>query len=169
MKAFFDAFFRPVYAHVLRMVGDVSQAEDLTQEVFVQIHAKVELYDAERDPLPWVFTIATNIIRSHWRHVGVRESKRTDDVPGEALADESATPIEAVGDDEARSRVATAVSRLPEELRQVVLLRSYEGLAFEAIAQTLELTEVAARKRYSRALARLRKDLGVITAEGGAS
>lgn len=157
---FFDAFFTPVYSYVLRMVGDVTLAEDLTQEVFVQIYQKLETYDPGRDPQPWVFAIATNQVRSHWRWRQVREKKSAAGAEWEAAADEVAAPDElplaVMAQDEARERLRAAVEALPEDMRVPVLLRAYEGLAFEDIAAILEITSVAVRKRYSRALARLR-------------
>jgi RNA polymerase sigma-70 factor (ECF subfamily) len=52
---------------VRRLVREDHLAEDLTQEVFLQVHRFRERYDPERDPRAWLFTIATNQVRSTWR------------------------------------------------------------------------------------------------------
>ena len=64
---FFDAYFERVYGYLRRLVPDEHQAEDLTQDVFLQVHRALSSYDPTRDPRPWLFTIATNKLRDHWR------------------------------------------------------------------------------------------------------
>src|SRR6185503_20652737 len=67
LARFFDAYFERVYAYLRRLVGDEHAAEDLTQDVFLQAHRALPSYDPARDPRPWLFTIATNKLRDHWR------------------------------------------------------------------------------------------------------
>ena len=64
---FFDVWFGRVYAFVRRMVADEHLAEDLTQEVFAHVHRALASYDPVRELRPWLFAIATNKVRDHWR------------------------------------------------------------------------------------------------------
>jgi RNA polymerase sigma-70 factor (ECF subfamily) len=160
---FFDAFFDRVHAYLRRLVGDENLAEDLAQDVFLQALRALDGYDPGRDPRPWLFTIATNKLRDHWRaraaHGEDRETSLDRDELGGALA-LTEPPDRVTSTEEVATRVRAAIDALPEGLRATVLLRVYEGLSFEDIGRILERNEVAARKRYSRALGALREALG---------
>lgn len=164
LAAFFDAYFDRVYAYLRRLVGDEHQAEDLTQEVFLQAHRALATYDPGRDPRPWLFTIATNKLRDHWRSRAARNGSSEASLDQEELAGRlpvpQATPDRISSDGELAAQVRAAIDGLPEGLRAPLLLRVYEGLSFEDIGRILERNEVAARKRYSRALGALREALG---------
>jgi len=166
LAAFFDAYFERVYAYLRRLVGDEHLAEDLTQDVFLQAHRALASYDPARDPRPWLFTIATNKLRDHWRSRAAQRAASESSLDHEdlvgRLAVPQATPDGVTGDEELAVRVRAAIDALPAGLRAALLLRVYEGLSFEEIGRILERNEVAARKRYSRALAALREVLGEV-------
>lgn len=162
LERFFDVFFPRVYNFVRRMVGHEQLAEDVTQDVFVQIYRSLARYDAERDPRPWVFTIAANQVRMFWRSRRHQESQHElaldadDDLE---LVDPLDTPAGAASGREQRQRLRDLVEELPLSLRMTVLLRAYEGLSYDAIGAMLRVDPVAVRKRYSRAIERLRDAL----------
>jgi RNA polymerase sigma-70 factor (ECF subfamily) len=164
LEAFFDLFFDRVYGYVRRLVGDEHLAEDLTQDVFTHVHRALPTYDPQRDIRPWVFTIATNKVRDYWRSRRHRDSQREASVERDGAADHVGSgderPWSQMADEEMHARVRQAIEELPEGMRVTILLRAYEGLSFEAIGKILERNEVAARKRYSRALAALGEALG---------
>jgi len=164
LARFFDATFDRVYAYLRRMVADEHLAEDLTQDVFLQVQRSLATYDPERDPRPWVLMIATNKLRDHWRsrahHEGRQETSLDQDELSERLPAASRGPDADLTRDEFASELNAAIERLPAGLRAALLLRVYEGLSFEEIGILLERNEVAARKRYSRALEALRESLG---------
>ena len=160
LARFYDLYFDRVYGFVRRLVREEHLAEDLTQDIFMHIHKSLPSYDPQRELRPWVFTIATNKVRDHWR------SRRHRDAQREATALDDEGPVRAVssnrGPDELleAGEVSEAVSRaiedLPEIMRTTLVLRYYEGLSFEAIGQMVDRSEIAIRKRYSRALEELR-------------
>jgi RNA polymerase sigma-70 factor (ECF subfamily) len=166
LALFFDAFFDRVYGYLRRLVGDEHLAEDLAQDVFLQAHRALASYDPARDPRPWLFTIATNKLRDHWRaraaHGEEREVSLDQDELGARALELPGSPDPPSSAEELATRVRAAIDALPEGLRVPVLLRVYEGLSFEDIGRILERNEVAARKRYSRALAALRESLGAL-------
>ena len=164
LAKFFDLYFDRVYAYLRRLVGDEHLAEDLTQDVFVQAHRALATYDPSRDPRPWLFTIATNKLRDHWRSRAARRAASEasldhEDLVGR-LALPEAAPDQVFSGEELAVRVRAAIDALPAGLRAALLLRVYEGLPFDEIGRILERNEVAARKRYSRALGALREGLG---------
>ena len=167
LARFFDAHFDRVYGYVRRFVADEHAAEDLTQDVFLQVQRALATYDPTRDPRPWLFAIATNKLRDHWR------SRRGAGAEASLDEEELAVPLATSGasagvrldGEELALRVRAAIAALPAGLRATTVLRVHEGLSFEEIARVLERNEVAVRKRYSRALAALRESLGAVWRE----
>ena len=164
LEDFFEAFFDRVFTHLRRLLGNESAAQDAAQDVFLKIHRGAHLLDPDRDPGPWVMTIATNVCRDLWRSGGYRlgsASSSLEGTPGlaERLPSETRDPEgDAIAAERARL-VREALGRLREPLREVVVLREYEGLGYEQIAAITGLNEAAVRKRYSRALSELGKTL----------
>ena len=147
----------------LRKSLPADAAEDLTQEVFLHVHRSLPSYDPSRPLSPWVYTIATNKVRDHWRSRQSQEDRRAQSVDDEesapVLTDGGGGPTTDIEAGETAGEVADAVAALPEMLRQTFVLRYYEGLSFEEIGRMVERNEAAVRKRYSRALAELRDSL----------
>ena len=170
LETFFDVYFDPLYQYIWRMVGHTQLAEDLTQDTFMQIHRSLDRYDPARPLKPWVYTIATNLVRDHWRSRQHRDqSMREDweDTHGrERLADEAPGPERTLEWSEAGDEVAQAVEQLPDTMRTTFVLRFYEGLSFREIADMVERNEVAVRKRFSRALEELRTRLAHLDPTG---
>ena len=157
LAAFFDHYFERVHGYLRRLVREEHLAEDLTQEVFLHVHRSLPSYDPSRPLSPWVYTIATNKVRDHWRSRQSQEDRRAQSVDDEesapVLTDGGGGPTTDIEAGETAGEVADAVAALPEMLRQTFVLRYYEGLSFEEIGRMVERNEAAVRKRYSRALA----------------
>lgn len=168
LAAFFERHFDRVYALVFRLLGNRHAAEDAAQEVFLKVHRAAHTLDPDRDPLPWITTIAYNVCRDLWRSGAYRLSRYSAPIDDPEHGD---TPLVSREDDpeqallrsERRDQVHRAIAELPEALRAAVVLREYHGLSYEQVAETTGTTPVAARKRYSRALAELAKLLGKVT------
>jgi len=153
----FEFGFDAVYGLALRMLGRPGLAEDVTQEVFLKVHRAAESVDPDRDPLPWLRTITANLCRDHWRSFGAKVS-RAAVAPEHHEADLGAPPAAPDRDvlaGEREAHVQRALLELPPALREVVVLRDYEGLDYETIAGVTGASNAAVRKRYSRALAAL--------------
>lgn len=160
LERFFDRYFDTIYGRVQKLVRDTQEAEDLTQDIFLKIHRSLPRFDPERPLEPWVHSIVLNRVRDHWRaRRMVRDSDRDDGVSSSPpVADPPESELERK---ERHEELQQAVHRLPLDMRSVLLLRIYDGLDFSTVASLLELTPAAARKRYSRALKRLRESLGL--------
>ncbi len=158
MDVFFNFFYDRVYSHVVNMTRDSVLGQDITQEVFLRLHRTVAQLDPQRDPAGWVFTVATNVIRDHWRS---REHKRGE----RELMVEDQEQLKAVHPDpdvqsvmerdEELQAVWNALHSLREADREVILLRDYEELPTAQIAEMLDIAPEAVRQRHSRAVARL--------------
>lgn len=158
---FYDSYFDRVYGYVRRMVGEEHLAEDLSQEILMHIMQHLDTYDPERALRPWVFTIATNKVRDYWRgrrhQTQLREISLEVDESGGWTRSDAARPDEELSATEATNELTRAIESLPESMRVTLILRYYEGLSFDAIGRIVDRTEIAVRKRYSRALDELRK------------
>ena len=139
----------------MRWLGDRSSAEDLTQDVFLRVHQALPRYREGHDPWPWLVSIARNLLVDALRSAQ-RMERPTSDLEFEANQGE---PSELVLRREKEDRVRRALARLPEDQRQTVLLRNFAGLSHAEIARQLGLSDLAVRKRYSRALATLARQL----------
>jgi len=161
---FFDHYFDHVYRLVLRLVGNSTVAEDVTQEVFFKVQRASHQLDTSRDPAPWLTAIATNACRDVWRSGAHRMARRTETLDGqdglaERLSSGGNEPERLVLSREREGLVRDAIDRLPDPLREAVLLYDYQGLSHQEIADVLGIQHAAARKRYSRALEALGKIL----------
>ena len=162
LERFYEGYFDRVYAYVRRLLREEHLAEDVTQDIFMHVHRSLSRYDPTRDLRPWVFTIATNKVRDHWRSRRHQASQREistsseDDEVGLDLPSSDEGPVQALATDETSELVARAIEQLPEGMRTTLVMRYQEGLSFAEIAGILDRNEAAVRKRYSRALAELR-------------
>lgn len=158
LARFYDVYFSQVYGYVRRMVREEHLAEDLTQDIFLHLQGALSSYDPERELRPWVFTIATNKVRDHWRSRRHASSQREVSAEDDALlaVDPTRGPTGNLEGEELKGVVAQAIAELPEIMQTTLTLRYYEGLSFAEIGVIVERNEVAVRKRYSRAMEELR-------------
>jgi RNA polymerase sigma-70 factor (ECF subfamily) len=156
----FEACFDDIYGLVLRMLGQRAQAEDVVQEVFLRLHRSCATLDPDRDPRPWLRTVAANLCRDHWRSFGAKVSMKSvpvdeDPETGPPLPSDAPTPEAEALAGERAAKVQQAIDSLPDQLREVVVLKDYEGLQHDEIAEMVGASHAAVRKRYSRALSAL--------------
>jgi RNA polymerase sigma-70 factor (ECF subfamily) len=164
LEAFFERYFDRVHGLVYRLVGDRTQAEDVTQEVFIKVYRAIDRLDPARDPGPWLMTIAHNACRDLWRSNAYKLGRRAASLDGDAPL--AATLTRGINEPERellaaeRERlVQEALDRLPEPLRVAIVMHDYQGLGHEEIAAVTGIQHAAARKRYSRALSALANEL----------
>jgi RNA polymerase sigma factor (sigma-70 family) len=157
MERFFAAYYDRVFGYLLRLVSERPLAEDLTQEVFLRLHRALDRLDPARDPSPWVFTVAANLLRDYWRSAEHRRrgqrseleaAERTEDGGGEDALDR-------LGRAENEDCLRRMLAQLGQRDRQLVLLRSYGDLDSEALSGVFGISREAVRQRFSRALKRL--------------
>ena len=164
----FEAYFDRMYSLAYRLLGEHSLAEDVLQEVFLKVHRAAPSLDPARDPGPWLTVVTRNACREHWRRKGrriERQTQATDGGPdlGDTLPSRDEGPERTTLRAERDRAVAGALMRLSAKLREVVVLHDFQGLTHQEIASLVGSESAAIRKRYSRALSKLRRYLkGVI-------
>jgi RNA polymerase sigma-70 factor (ECF subfamily) len=156
-----------LYGFLCRLLGDEKEAEDLAQETFVRVFTSCRAYRPEHRFTTWLFTIAANLARSRWRSLS-RHPLQSLDVgfDGESpehgleqLAVDYKNPAQQVLDQERAHAVRTAVNRLPDDLREVIVLCEWEDLSMAEAASILGTTPKAIESRLYRARKELRKIL----------
>jgi RNA polymerase sigma-70 factor (ECF subfamily) len=159
-------YHAPVYNLVLGMLGDVSDAADATQEVFLKAFRGIGKFRRGSSLKTWLYRIAIrealNQRRWFWRHR--RHQTSIDEEPTEGttpleLEDLSATPFEQLETREVQAVIRRALARVPKVFRSAVILRDLEGLAYEEIAEVLEANVGTVKSRILRGRRVLREVL----------
>lgn len=155
----FDALGHSVYGSAVRVLGGNSAAQDVVQDVFVELWAHPDRYDPAAGTLRTYLTVlarhrAVDLIRSELRRVARQErSYRLTLAP----------PADAAGEEvlaaETASLVRAAVQALPASQRQVVELAYFEGLTCREVAHAVGIPEGTAKSRLRLALAKLEEML----------
>ena len=144
-------------------------ASDLVQETFVQAQRDLAGFTGttEQELLAWLKAILNHRIGTQTRRYGTKKRDVEREIPFEedvgpgqrALNNGQHGPVNAVIDGDEQARLAAAIARLPEHLREVIEMRTWHHHSFPEIAARLEITSEAARKRWSRAVTRLQQEL----------
>jgi RNA polymerase sigma-70 factor (ECF subfamily) len=152
---------RPVYALGFRMMGNHDDADDIAQETFVRAYEALDRYDARYSLYTWLRTIATRLALNELEKRRRRQTQGGErfDALSETQAHSGAGPDADLEAREARERVAGALAALPHEFRLPLLLRTYEELSYQEIAQELEIPLGTVMSRIHRARRMLREAL----------
>jgi RNA polymerase sigma-70 factor (ECF subfamily) len=157
LEALYERYHRQVYAYLLAMLRSQHEAEDVTQDIFVKLHTQIGSYRFQSPFHHWLFRLARNQAIDHLRREKVRSTSSLDAEPEEGTPLRERVPSHARGADEdlladeRAARVRTAVQALPESFREVVVLREWEDLAYEEIAERLDLSVGTVKSRLFRA------------------
>ena len=127
---------QPVFNYVLRLTGDRSLAEDLTQEVFLRVFQGLPSFSLRSRFTTWLFQVAKNRVLDELRALERRPRAvvALEDIPPLEVVD---APVERA---EAIDAVWRAVESLNPDLKMALLLRDIVGLSYSEIAETLEIT-----------------------------
>lgn len=156
----------PVFHFLCRMVGNEDDANDLAQETFVRVFKSANSFRAEQKFSTWLFTIAANLARNHFRwrarHPNLSldaENPETEQTLGSTLPAVGKSPNEQALAAERAAAVRAAVGKLPEDLRAAVVLCEWEECSIAEAAKILESTPKAVESRLYRARGILRERL----------
>lgn len=163
----------PLYSFISRSLPNPADAADVTQDVFIKVFRSVNSFHGDSSLRTWMYRIAmheaSNSRRWWTRHkkpeITIDDHSASDDEEThfplrETLADPGATPFENLRRGELRARVEDALRELPVAFRTVVLLREIEGMAYDEIAEILNIHIGTVKSRLMRGRAALRTSLG---------
>lgn len=144
---------RPVaFRPALSILGDRDAAEDVSQEAMVRLHTALPGFRGDSELATWVYRIALNLAYDQLRRV------RSGHVPlSEAIGQAGAhlEPERSIDAERAREAVASAIDRLPERLRETLILRFLSGLTYRDIARATGTSEGTVASRIYRGLKQL--------------
>lgn len=156
----------PVFHFLCRMLGNEDDVNDLAQETFVRVFRARETFRTTENFSTWLFTIAANLARNHFRwrarHPNVSLETGTDiaeQTLASILPSDAPTPSEAVLAAERATAVRSAVSRLPDDLRKAIVLCEWEDCSVAEAAAILGATPKAIESRLYRGRQILRERL----------
>jgi RNA polymerase sigma-70 factor, ECF subfamily len=157
-----------LFNFALRQVRIQQVAEDVVQETFVRVVQNAAEFKHEARFTTWVYTITRNLCIDHLRKRALRKHPSLDESKGEegdgpTLGEQTADPRasverEATGT-ELKERIARAVDQLPDEQREVFLMREIANLPFKEIAEITSVPENTVKSRMRYALERLQEAL----------
>lgn len=156
----------PVFHFLCRMVSNEDDANDLAQETFVRVFKSRDSFRTGEKFSTWLYTIAANLARNHFRwrnrHPAVSLETKTGDseqtLGGTLPANEPAPNEQSLAAERATA-VRVAVGRLPEDMREAIVLCEWEELSVAEAAAILEMTPKAVESRLYRARQMLRERL----------
>ncbi|RIK65489.1 MAG: RNA polymerase subunit sigma-70 [Planctomycetota bacterium] len=151
-----------LFRFVSRFIRNSAAAEDVVQETFVQVFQSAAGFDASRRFRPWLFTIAANKARDFLRsRLRKRELPLSQGAGGDAsdavsyldfLSDDEAAPDSALEAEETRRRVGEVVARMPDNLREVLMLGYFQRFAYKEIADILSIPLGTVKSRLHAAV-----------------
>jgi RNA polymerase sigma-70 factor, ECF subfamily len=158
---------RRVYGLVFRMLGRREEAEDLSQEVFVQVFKAIDQFRGDSKLSTWIYRIAVNLCKNRSKYLSRRHAGSTDDLDamvdraplsaakGVSVGDVS-RPDELVEGMQLEMVVKRAIAQVDPEFREVLILRDVEDLSYEEIGAVTGLAEGTVKSRIHRARAQLK-------------
>ena len=162
------AYGRRVSALVLRMLGNRAEAEDLTQEVFVQVFKAIGTFRGESKLSTWIYRIAVNLCKNRSKYLRVRHANEQDELEVVAervdLSDARKAnvahierPDEAMAGRQVEKIVQDAILKIEPAFRECLILRDVEELSYEEIEQITGLAAGTVKSRIFRARAQLKE------------
>jgi len=152
-----------VIGTVAKMLGNSSESEDIAQQVFLRIWRNAKRYRPDAKFTTYLYTITRNLVfnesRRRKRKNEVSSDEREDSGHLLVEADPSFQPDSELLQNELRQAVDAAIAALPETQRMAVVLRRYEQMPYEEIAEVLELSVSAVKSLLFRARTTLRESL----------
>ena len=155
------AYEKTVYNVALQMTGSREDAQDLTQDAFLKAYSSLDSFRGDSKFSSWLYRIVSNLCLDFKRRQGRRPSASltVEDDEGETLqldiADESQSPETLLEQKLTREAVQRGLRELPDEQRQILLLREIQGMSYEEIGEVMHLEAGTVKSRIFRARKKL--------------
>jgi RNA polymerase sigma-70 factor (ECF subfamily) len=153
-------FRAPLFSYLVRCGVEPASRDDLFQEIFIKIHNASARYRAEQPLPPWIFTIAANTVRSHFRKRRVQglvfPERRSNDPKSE-----SASAQESLEAQETAVWIDAALAHLPRKQREVFSLCGVQGLPQQQVSEILGMPLNTVKTQLRRARIELARGLAL--------
>jgi len=173
-KTLFGRYRGPLFNFLLRRVRDRGRAEELYQDSWTKVIERSAEFRGDSKFSTWLYTIARNACIDHQRkmkfrrHASLDETRRGANQPMvEPVANPGLAPDQLASGQALRERIRIAVEELPEEQREVFLLRQLQGLGFKEVAEVVGVPVNTVKSRMRYALERLQLGLDDLREQAG--
>lgn len=166
----FALYERRVFNVIYRFVGNYDDAEDLTQETFVNAYRAFDRFRGDSAVYTWLYRIAVNVCKNRFKQEKRASRLRMDSldepVQGEEgpmqreVPDESLSPHRAAESRELQELIHRSIQELPPEYRVPIVLRELQELSYAEIAEVMQIPVDTVKTRIFRARGQLRNKLG---------
>ncbi len=156
LEQIYTAYHGKVMSYIAARIRNRADAEDLCSDVFEKIQRRLPEYDSTKASIgTWIFTITRNTVIDRFRR------SRPEEELDENLSDSSEVD-DSLLQDETLSELAGALRALPEQMRDIIVLRYYDGKPLTEIAEMMHLSYGAVKLRHQNALMLLREKMHVL-------
>lgn len=158
-----DRHREPLHRFIYRYLRNEAATEDVVQETFVRVYFKAAKYAPKSAVKTWIYAIALNLCRDQFRKLARHrgdvsmDAPPRDDMPRTEVADATPLPSTRVADADRFAHLQRAIDRLPEKLREALLLFSVEQRSQQEVAEILGITPKAVETRVYHAKEKLRR------------
>jgi RNA polymerase sigma-70 factor, ECF subfamily len=169
---FINRYSAKVYSLLFRLTNNPQEAEDLTQDTFIRVLKSIKNFRGDADLKTWLFRIAINESKNRWRWWKRRKNDLTISLDAEndftevpvsnSIASTSENPETEILRREREFQLKKMLQELPQNFREVIILRDVEGLSYDEIALALSTNIGTIKSRIARGREELRKKLSSI-------
>ena len=156
-----------VFGLLFRLLGRREEAEDVAQEVFVQVFKAIGTFRGDSKLSTWIFRIAVNLSKNRAKYLARRQADMQTELDSvgdaplrgakESAADAIARPDDLLSGMELQAIVERAIAELEPEFREVLILRDIEDMSYEDIAEITGLADGTVKSRIHRARSQLKQ------------
>ena len=152
MELLFQRYKKRLYNYFLKCTMDADESHDLTQITFVRVLKYRSSYNADRTFSTWLFQIARNLVKDHFRKMKVHQDQFSlvDDLPDHVVDDMDQQQVER------EDRLNKALAKLEPEKRELLVMSKFNGMKYEEIAKIREVSVSAIKVQVHRTIAQLR-------------
>jgi RNA polymerase sigma-70 factor (ECF subfamily) len=154
----FELLRDPIYRYVCRLIGERTEAEDLTQETFLRLYGSLQKGHAMGNVRPWLYRVAHNLAIDWLRQQGRLEQIEDDELPKATVIDASPNAEQRLLASERREHLRVVLSHLSPQQRHCLFLRA-EGLGYREIGEVLGIGVSTVATFLGRAIKRIAEDL----------
>ena len=148
-----DRYKKPVFNVAFRMTGDASEAEDVTQAVFVKAYENLSCFNLHRKFFSWLYRIAIN------EALNAKHARKAGNSICESVISDDKNPYELLHEKDRCHTIDVALKKLNDDYRLVIVLRHFQDLSYSEIAEILQVPEKTVKSRLFTARQQLREIL----------
>jgi len=149
---------KPIYYFILRMTGNVKDAEDITQETFVKAYTERQNFRGDSAVNTWIYRIAANLSKNHLRWNSIRNHLAIDKMADLLTSDTDSSRYEAI--ETLESELIPYLEELPPRQRSVFILKYFDGLSHEEVANILSISVSSSKTNFHYAVKSLKEMIG---------